>query len=435
LFTIPVNGGAPKQITSNPGTDTTPLYSPDGQYIAFTSTPRPGVVTDQARLWVYQRASGQRVNLTENLDRPVTSYVWGADSQVLWATLEDQGNAPIVKIEVATAKVSRVLEDGTYGDVQIASDGKFLIYSRNDYSHPPDLFRLDSAAGAKPTELTHLNSDALKDIAFGEFRSFTFPGWHQEQVQAWEVRPPGFDPARKYPLLLVMHGGPEASLLNQFHFRWNAQIFASAGYVVIIPNFHGSSGFGLRFLDSIKGQWGGAPYEDHMKAVDEALKWPYVDAKRLAAAGASYGGYMANWIEGHTDRFRAIVNHDGLYDILSSWFSADLPGGVDPELKGTPWGNQQPLIDQAPVTFARNFKTPMLIIHGEKDYRVDPSNGFATFEVLQAMKIPSKLLYFPDENHWVLKPANSILWYHTVLDWLGRWVQPEQAEYEKLRRS
>jgi dipeptidyl aminopeptidase/acylaminoacyl peptidase len=435
LFTVPVTGGQPRQITTNPGTDTTPLYSADGQHIAFTSTPRPGVVTDQARLWVYDRASGQRSNLSESVDRPVTSFVWNPDSKSLCATLEDQGHSPVVRFEVATAKATRLLEDGTYGDLQISSDGKFLVYSRNDYSHPSDLFRLDLGAGAQPTPLTHLNAETLKDIEFGAFRSFTFAGWHQEPVQAWEVRPPGFDPAKKYPLLLMMHGGPETCWLNLFHYRWNAQIFAGAGYVVIIPNFHGSSGFGLRFLDNIKGQWGGAPYEDHMKAVDEALKWPYVDATRLAAAGASYGGYMANWVEGHTDRFRAIVNHDGLYDLLNSWFSADLPGGVDAELKGTPWANQQALIDQAPITFAKNFKTPMLIIHGEKDYRVDPSNGFATFEVLQAMKIPSKLLYFPDENHWVLKPANSILWYQTTLDWLARWIQPDQVEYEKLRKG
>jgi dipeptidyl aminopeptidase/acylaminoacyl peptidase len=436
LFTILVSGGQPKQITTNRGTDTTPLYSPDGRYIAYTSTPRPGVETDQAALWVYDRSSGQRINLSQSLDRPVTSYIWNSDSKALLATLDDQGHVPVVKFEVPDAKVIRLLEDGTYGDLQISGDGKFLVYSRNDYSHPTELFRFDvHASGAKPAALTHLNSDALKEIEFGQFRSFTFAGWQQEPVQAWEVRPPGFDQGKKYPLLLIMHGGPESALLNQFHFRWNAQLFAGAGYVVILPNFHGSSGFGLRFLDSIKGQWGGAPFEDHMKAVDEALKWSYVDSTRLAAAGASYGGYMANWVEGHTDRFRAIVNHDGIYDILSSWFSADLPGGVDPELKGTPWANPQPLIEQAPITFAKNFKTPMLIIHGEKDYRVDPSNGFATFEVLQAMKIPSKLLFFPDENHWVLKPANSILWYHTVLDWLAQWVKPDQAQYETMKKG
>jgi dipeptidyl aminopeptidase/acylaminoacyl peptidase len=176
-------------------------------------------------------------------------------------------------------------------------------------------------------------------------------------------------------------------------------------------------------MDAIKGQWGGAPYEDQMKAVDVAITWPYVDASKLVAAGASYGGYMAAWVEGHTDRFRAIVNHDGLYDLLTALYAADFPGGIDKEFKGTPWENQQALIDQAPVTYAKNFKTPMLVIHGDKDYRVDPGGGYAMFQLLQAMKVPSKFLSLPEENHWVLKPGDSILWYHTVLDWLNQWTK------------
>ncbi len=233
----------------------------------------------------------------------------------------------------------------------------------------------------------------------------------------------------------MMHGGPENAWDNLFHYRWNPQLFAAAGYVVIMPNFHGSSGFGLKFMDTIKGQWGGAPYEDQMKAVDTALTWPYVDTTRIAAAGASYGGYMANWVEGHTDRFRAIVSHDGLYDLTTMLYSSDLVGGTMQEFKGTPWENPQALIDQAPATYAKNFKTPMLIIHGGNDYRVPQSQGFAMFQVLQAEHVPSKLLYFEDENHWVLKPADDILWYHTVLDWLDQWVKPDRAGYEKRLKA
>ena len=239
------------------------------------------------------------------------------------------------------------------------------------------------------------------------------------------------DATKKYPLLLLMHGGPHDPWSNLFHYRWNAQLFAAAGYVVIMPNFHGSSGFGLKFMDATKGDWGGAPYEDQMKAVDAALTWPYIDSTRLAAAGASYGGYMANWVEGHTDRFRAIVSHDGLYDLNTSLFASDFVGGIEQEFKGTPWKNPEVLISQAPATFARNFKTPMLIIHGERDYRVDLGQGLAMFQVLQAKHVPSTLLIFEDENHWVRKPANNIFWYHHVLDWLNEWVQPDRAEYEK----
>jgi dipeptidyl aminopeptidase/acylaminoacyl peptidase len=200
---------------------------------------------------------------------------------------------------------------------------------------------------------------------------------------------------------------------------------------VIMPNFHGSSGFGLKFMDAIKGQWGGAPYEDQMKAVDTALTWSYVDPTRLAAAGASYGGYMANWMEGHTDRFRTIVSHDGLYDLVSSLYSSDFLVGSSKEFNGTAWENQEALLSQAPATFAKNFKTPMLVIHGEHDYRVDLSNGLAMFQVLQARHVPSKLIVFEDENHWVLKPGDSIFWYHNVLDWLNEWTKPDRAAYEK----
>jgi dipeptidyl aminopeptidase/acylaminoacyl peptidase len=295
-----------------------------------------------------------------------------------------------------------------------------------------ELFRLNLAAAAgSPTPLTRMNAEALKDIEFGEASSFTFRGWNGENIQAWQVKPPGFDANKKYPLLLLMHGGPENSWGNLFHYRWNAQLFAAAGYVVILPNFHGSSGFGLKFMDAIKGQWGGAPYEDQMKAVDTALTWPYIDTTRVAAAGASYGGYMANWMEGHTDRFRTIVSHDGLYDLVTMLYSSDFVGGIQQEFKGTPWENPQALLNQAPATFANNFKTPMLIIHGERDYRVDLSQGFAMFQVLQAKHVPSKLLVFEEENHWVLKPADSIFWYHHVLDWLDEWVKPDRADYEK----
>jgi dipeptidyl aminopeptidase/acylaminoacyl peptidase len=393
--------------------------------------------SDQPRLFLYERRTGRHINLSEELDRPVESYIWNPDSRSLWVTLEDRAQGTIVKLDVETKKAIRFVTEGSSGDVQISNDGKTLVFSRTDFSHPADLYRLDlsQGQGATPTAITHLNAEALRDIEFGETRSFTFPGWHGEPVQCWEVKPPGFESTKKYPVLLLMHGGPENCWINQFHYRWNAQLFAAAGYVTILPNFHGSTSFGLRFMDAIKGQWGGAPFVDQMLAVDEALKWQYVDGTRLAAAGASYGGYMANWMEGHTDRFRTIVSHDGLYDLLSALYACDFPGGIEKEFKGAPWTNQNVLIEQSPVSFAKNFKTPMLIIHGEKDYRVDPSSGYAMFQLLQAMKIPSKLLFFPDENHWVLKPANSILWYHTVLEWLDQWVKPDQSECDNLRRN
>jgi dipeptidyl aminopeptidase/acylaminoacyl peptidase len=434
LFVLPIGGGPAKAITTNKSTDRTPVYSPDGRYIAYSATLRPMQESDHARLFVYDRTTGEHRNLTEFTDRSIVSFDWAPDSTSIYVTYEDHGEVTLARLELANLRLTPMMTTGTSGEPDVARNGKFLIFSNSTLTRPAELFRLDLAApnGTPPAQLTHLNREALKDIEFGEASSFTFRGWHGDTVQAWQVKPPGFDPNRKYPLLLLMHGGPEGAWSNMFHYRWNAQVFAAAGYVIIEPNFHGSTGFGLKFMDAIKGQWGGAPYEDQMKAVDIALTWPYVDATRIAAAGASYGGYMANWVEGHTDRFRTIVSHDGLYDLSVATYSADFVGGTLQELKGTPWQNPQALIEQSPVTYARNFRTPMLIIHGANDYRVDPSQGLAMFQVLQAMHVPSKLLFFETENHWVLKPADSVLWYHTVLDWIEQWMKPDSEEYRRL---
>jgi dipeptidyl aminopeptidase/acylaminoacyl peptidase len=436
LFVMPVSGGAPRAITTNKASDRTPIYSPDGRYIAYSATLRPMQESDLTRLFLYDRMTGEHKNVFEATDRSIDSYVWAPDSKSLYVSFEDRGQEPLARLDVDTLKVTQLVTAGTSGPADVSRDGTFLVFSKMDFSHPAELFRLNVAeAAGPPASLTRMNSEVLKDIEFGEFSSFTFRGWNGENVQAWQVKPPGFDASKKYPLLLLMHGGPENSWANLFHYRWNAQLFAAAGYVVILPNFHGSSGFGLKFMDAIKGQWGGAPYEDQMKAVDTALTWPYIDTTRVAAAGASYGGYMANWVEGHTDRFRAIVSHDGLYDLVTMLYSSDFVGGSEQEFKGTPWENPQALVNEAPATFAKNFKTPMLIIHGEHDYRVDPSQGFAMFQVLQAKHVPSKLLVFEEENHWVLKPADSIFWYHNVLNWLDEWVKPERTDYEKRLRA
>jgi dipeptidyl aminopeptidase/acylaminoacyl peptidase len=432
LFVIPAGGGAPKAITTNKSTDRTPLYSPDGRYIAYSATLRPMQESDLTRLFLYDRQTGEHKNVFEATDRSVDSYQWASDSKSLYLTFEDKGQEPLARLDIATTKLTPLVTSGFAVAPDVAKDGSFVVFAKTDISHPADLFRLNvSGDRSAATQLTQMNADVLKDIEFGEVSSFTFPGWQGEPVQAWQIKPPEFDPTKKYPLLLLMHGGPESSWPNLFHYRWNAQLFAADGYVVVEPNFHGSSGFGLKFMDSIKGQWGGAPYEDQMKAVDTALTWPYVDTTRIAAAGASYGGYMANWVEGHTDRFRAIVSHDGVLDLMMTVYAMDFVGGTMQEFKGTAWENQQALINQAPITYAKNFKTPMLIIHGGNDYRVEQGQGLALFQLLQARHVPSKLLYFEEENHWVLKPADNIAWYHNVLDWLDQWVKPDRAEYQK----
>ena len=263
LFVMPASGGTPKAITTNKSTDRTPLYSPDGRYIAYSATLRPMQESDLVRLFLYDRSTGEHRNLTEAMDRSIDSYVWAPNSRSLFVTFEDHGQVPLARLDIATLKVTPLVTSGTIGDAGIARDGSFLVFGKMDLSHPIDVFRLSVAESVGvPAQLTSMNADALKDIKFGKASSFTFPGWNGDTVQAWKVTPPEFDANKKYPLLLLMHGGPENAWGNLFHYRWNAQLFAAAGYVVILPNFHGSSGFGLKFMDAIKGQWGGAPYED-----------------------------------------------------------------------------------------------------------------------------------------------------------------------------
>jgi dipeptidyl aminopeptidase/acylaminoacyl peptidase len=437
LFVVPVGGGAPTPITTSKGPEWGPKYSPDARYLAYAATLRPGQEADLVRLFLYDRTTRQSKNIFEAVDRSVGSYEWSADGRSLFVSFEDRGQTTVARLDVATLALTPLVTTGTSSGIDVAADGGSLVFSTTTFSQPAELYRLElgAARATPPTALTRMNETLLRDIDFGEFSSFNYPGWNGEQVQAWQLKPPGFDPSKKYPLLLLMHGGPQNQWANMFHFRWNAQLFAAAGYVVIMPNFHGSSGFGLKFMDAIQGQWGGAPYEDHMKAVDVALTWPYIDTTRIAAAGASYGGYMANWLEGHTDRFRTIVSHDGLFDLTLTLYAMDFVAPRPQQFGGTLWEKPQPLLDNAPMTFAKNFRTPMLVIHGERDYRVEIGQGLAMFQTLQAMHVPAKLLLFTEENHWVLKPADSIFWYHSVLEWLDEWVKPDASDYRRRLQS
>ena len=445
IFVVSTGGGAPKKISASPGADTTPLYSPDGKYLVWRSQARAGFEADKWRLLVQDRESGKTRDLTEKFDRSVGSFTWWGPGAIYFSC-EDQGQAPIY---VATTEPR---PDGSNAVVPLQPNGPEihaddltwitdrLFFSKMSIGAPNEIWKT-AASGTSHSQtfepVTHMNDALLSQIDMQPLESFTFKGANNDDVQGFLIKPPGFDPNKKYPLKFLLHGGPQGAWGNEWTYRWNAELFAATGnYAVVMINFHGSTGYGQKFTDSISGDWGGKPYVDLMKGLDFVEKtYPFVDKNREAALGASYGGYMANWIEGHTDRFRAIVSHDGLFDILGMFYSTDVPGWLPSELKGTPWDNQQPLIAQAPITYAKNFKTPMLIIHGERDYRVDPSQGYAMFQVLQAMHIPSKLMVFQDANHWVTKPADSILWYHSVLDWLDHWVKPEREVWLTMRKN
>ena len=429
IFTVPISGSATagKKISTSPGADTTPLYSPDGKYLAWRSQARAGFEADKWRLMVQDRQTGQVRDLTQKFDRWVGSFTWG-DKGVgnirLFFSAEDHGESPLFEL-VNEGKPQKIAD--LYGDDLIFSNGT-LFFSKASISSPTEIWCAhipQSDEPLTPKPVTHMNDGLLSQIDMQPLEPFTFKGANDEEVQGFMVKPPGFDPNKKYPLKFLIHGGPQGAWGNEWTYRWNAQLFAASGnYVVVMINFHGSTGYGQKFTDSISGDWGGKPYVDLMKGLDYVEKtYPFIDKNREAALGASYGGYMANWILGHTNRFKCIVSHDGTFNTESVYGTTEELWFPEWEFKGPPWKNREVYRKFSPHLFADKFKTPTLVIHGQNDYRLDVSEGFQLFTTLQRLGIPSKMLYFPDEGHWVLKPQNSQLWYKTVNDWVDQWCK------------
>ena len=434
IFVVPMSGGTPKKISTSPGTDTTPLYSPDGKYLAWRSQARAGFEADKWRVLVQDRQSEKTRDLTENFDRSVGSFTWKPDSTGFLFAAEDHGGSPIFALSLNTEGNKPA---GLGGPELHADDLVFganvLFFTRMSANAPNEIWKY-AITNDPPIEthtrepwqpVTHINDALLSQIDMQPLEAFTFKGANDEEVQGFMVKPPGFDPNKKYPLKFLIHGGPQGAWGNDWTYRWNAELFAASGnYVVVMINFHGSTGYGQKFTDSISGDWGGKPYADLMKGLDYVEKtYPFIDKNREAALGASYGGYMANWILGHTNRFQCIVSHDGIFNTESAYGTTEELWFPEWEFKGPPWKNREVYRKFSPHLFADRFRTPALVVHGQNDYRLDVSEGFQLFTTLQRLGIPSKMLYFPDEGHWVLKPQNSQLWYKTVNDWVDQWCK------------
>ena len=420
LYVVPVAGGGARKVSGSPGYDGAPQYSPDGTRIAFRAQMRAGYEADRWRLMVHDRRTGATRNLTEAFDRHVDSFAWSPDSKTLYFTAEDAGRSPVYAVPAAGGAVKELVGGATFGDVQAAADGRTLVVTRAAFTHPPEIYRVGvDGSGAAP--LTRVNDSLLAGFGLRPAESVTYTGAAGKTVQAWIVKPPDFDAARTYPLLVLIHGGPQGAWTDSWTYRWNAEVFAAAGYVAFLPNPRGSSGFGQEFMDDINADWGGRAYEDVMKGTDYAESLPYVEKGRTTAAGASYGGYMVDWIAGHTDRFRALVSHDGVFDLASMYGSTEELWFPEWEFKGPYWENPEMYERWSPSRFVKSFKTPTLVVHGELDYRVPLEQGLGMFTALQRQGVPSRLVVFPDENHWVLKPANSVRWYEEVISWLDRW--------------
>ena len=427
IFAVPMAGGEAKRISSSPGADRSPLYSPDGKYIAFRSQARAGYESDRWRLAVYERANGALNLVNEGLDRPVDSIAWSPDSSRIFFVSEDRGRSSVQLIPVkgGGARVA-VYGESHVGDVQFTPDGKTMLYTEQSGARPVEIFRASSGGGA-PIPLTHLNDEVLADYQLTQLEDFWVDVPEQTRVHSFLVKPPNFQAGRKYPVLFLIHGGPQGAWGQEWTYRWNAQVFAAAGYVVVMPNPRGSTGYGQKFTDDINGDWGGKPYEDIMAVTDYVANQPWADADRMAAAGASYGGYMIDWMLGHTQRFKTLVSHAGVYDLRSMFGETEELWFPLWEFQGMPWTNPEMYQKWSPSMFAADFKTPTLVTHGELDYRVPVGQGMQLFTALQMQKVPSKLQLYPDEGHWILKPLNSMLWYKTVMEWIGEWTKKKSG--------
>jgi dipeptidyl aminopeptidase/acylaminoacyl peptidase len=433
IFIVPITGGEPKKLSTSPGSDSTPLYSPDGKRLAWRMQKRAGYESDRFRLVVYDRNNGEIRNLTEDFDQWVETIAWSPDSKYIYFTSENKGEAPIYRLDVAAAhapvSAARIRANaiqevarGVNDELSVTPDGKTLVFSRLSVQAPNEVYKMDLDS-KKIEELSHLNDAVLEPIAMQPVESFWFAGAGGTKVQGFMVKPPRFNKDEKYPVKFLIHGGPQGQWGDEWSYRWNAELFAADGYVVIMINPRGSTGYGQAFVDGVNKDWGGKPYIDLMNGLDYAEKtYPFIDKGRECALGASYGGYMINWVLGHTNRFKCLVSHDGMFNTESAYGSTEELWFPEWEFGDTVWANREGYRKWSPHLFATQFETPTLVVHGQLDYRLDVSEGFQLFTTLQRLKIPSKMLYFPDEGHWVLKPQNSELWYKTVNGWVDSWL-------------
>jgi dipeptidyl aminopeptidase/acylaminoacyl peptidase len=419
VFTVGVGGGKPVVLTKNPGYDFTPTYSPDGKSIAVLMMVRAGFEADRQRIGVYDVASKKLRVVTEAWDRSASSITWSGDGKTIYTSADNVGNHSLFAVDVASGTAKLVVDKGTNSSPKVLGDR--LVFLRDTLKHPAELFTV-KPDGSELRALTKFNDAAVKKIAWGDYEQFSFKGAKNDTVYGYLIKPAGFR-GGKVPLAFLIHGGPQGSFGDHFHYRWNPQTYAGRGYAVVMIDFHGSTGYGQAFTDAISGDWGGAPYEDLMKGLDHALgKYTFIDKTKMAALGASYGGYMINWIHGHTNRFKALVVHDGNLDERLAYYDTEELWFPEWEHKGPPWLRNESYTKHNPIDHVKNWSTPTLVIHGGLDYRVVDTQGMSTFTALQRKGVPSRFIHFPDENHWVLKPQNSKLWHDEVLAWIDKYT-------------
>jgi dipeptidyl aminopeptidase/acylaminoacyl peptidase len=458
IFTLDLTNPAakPVKVSTSPGGDFNPAYSPDGKYLAWRSQARAGYEADKFRLLLYDRAAKTIKDLLPNLDRWIDELAWSPHSRSIYFTSGNSGEEGVYSVGLdGGGKVFLHVRNGEFSDLRpfalehrIVAGDEGLFATEMSVDRPSEVVAISlcdvtykpknqphgvmeaCASDSETIQVTHLNDALLAQLDEKAMESFWFAAADKTKLQGFIIRPPGFDPAKKYPVKFLIHGGPQGAWGDSWSYRWNAELFAANGYVVVMINPRGSTGYGQTIVDGVNGDWGGKPFTDLMEGLDYAEQhYSFIYKNRECAMGASYGGYMANWVLGHTDRFKCIVSHDGMFNPESAYGSTEEMWFNEWEFKGHPWDYygkpdaENPFRKWAPMLSATNFKTPTLVVHSQLDYRLDVSEGFQLFDTLQRLKVPSKMLYFPDEGHWVLKPQNSQLWYKTVNDWVDQWVK------------
>ena len=429
VYTISLVDSKTQNITiKNRGSDASPLYTPDGRYIVYRSQTQENFESDRWRLMRYDRSSGEIKELNSELDLQIEEFVIAGDSQSVYFTAVDRGNLPLFNVSIRTGIPKKLFANGNISNIQIAPNNEQFVFVFSFFSIPPEIVTIKKNSRVYEP-LTKVNRQFVAQFGLRPPDETVWSGASKEQIHGYLFKPSNFDESKKYPLLVFIHGGPQSAWFNNWNYRWNPQVFANAGYVVFLPNPRGSVGYGQKFVNQVSQDWGGKAFKDISTGVEEIIKLPFVDKDRIGAAGASYGGYMINWMLGHNDhkrfRYKVFLSHAGIYNTESFFGSTEELWFPLWEFGGNPWKNQKQFTKWSPHKFAKLFRTPTMVTHGEMDYRVPISEGTQLFTALQLNNTDSKLLYFPDEGHWILKPKNSLLWYEKSLEWFDKYLKPQ----------
>lgn len=435
IYSVPLNGGSPKNLTSGMnGFDGSPTYTPDGKYLLFRSQATATFEADRWRIMRYNPQNGEIVELTRGFDQQVDEMIVSSDSKTVYFAAGEHGRAPIFSVPIEpdfrlriATHVKKVVDEVTASGLNLAPDGRSFVFLASSASMPAEILRA-STGGIGMTAVTSINQASLESFKLQKAEDIDWKGALNRSIHGFLLKPARFDSAKKYPLIVLIHGGPQGAWSDNWGYRWNPQIFANQGYIVFMPNPRGSTGYGQKFVNEISADWGGKAYVDIMNGVAEVVKKPFIDKARIGAAGASYGGYMVDWILGHNNdprfKFSAFVSHAGVYNLESMATATEELWFVNWEFKGMPWENPVQYNRWSPNKFAKNFATPTLITAGELDFRVPVDQSYQLYTTLQLKGVDSKLVVFPDEGHWILKPQNSEFWYGQVLDWFKKYLKP-----------